>query len=242
MKRFAKIAFCITAIIIISILFCLTYGFAEEAVMEEEISWTVTEYKQEWSEDFLWEALLRYSNNEKIIAGVMGYFYRESFMRSDAIAGWGVRNVQLGCDTSKEFTELIDAGLADGSTRDLFIEYAHLRYGGYGLGQWSSPYYVGALYDFAQKWGTSIGDAEMQCAFMIWSLEHQTPELWEDLYTYTNIITIGRKIGRLYDGTGPDGAETIAAYAQEYYKKYGTKNIRPIFFYYLNLFAPAIKQ
>jgi hypothetical protein len=48
---------------------------------------------------------------------------------------------------------------------------------------------------------------------MIWSIEHQTPLLWEDLYTYTNILTIGRKIGRLYDGTSLDGAEVIAGYA-----------------------------
>ena len=30
--------------------------------------------------------------------------------------------------------------------------------------------YVSALYDFAQEWGTSIGDAEMQSAFMAWSI------------------------------------------------------------------------
>jgi len=42
----------------------------------------------------------------------------------------------------------------------------------------SKPY-LEALYNFAQEWGTSIGDAEMQCAFMAWSIKYQTPKLWK---------------------------------------------------------------
>lgn len=86
-----------------------------------------------------------------------------------------------------------------------------------------SERYLDKLYDFAQEWGTSIGDAEMQCAFTVWSMEHQTPKLWEQLQNETNILTIGRKIGHLYDGTSEFGSETIASLAQGYYKKYGTQ-------------------
>lgn len=84
-----------------------------------------------------------------------------------------------------------------------------------------SKHYLEELYNFAQEWGTSIGDAEMQCAFMIWSIEHQSPKLWEQIQDETDLWIIGRKIGRLYDGTGELGSETIASFAQEYYKKYG---------------------
>ena len=101
MKRFTKIVFCITAIIIISILFCLTYGFTDNAVTKiEDKEIVITEYKVKESSDFLWETLHKYSDNEKIIAGIMGYFQRESRMRSDAIAGWPTRDARQGYDTS----------------------------------------------------------------------------------------------------------------------------------------------
>ena len=65
MKRITKITFCITAIIIISILFCLT-SFADNAV--------VTEYKSENADDIIYTALSQYLDDEEIIAGIMGYF------------------------------------------------------------------------------------------------------------------------------------------------------------------------
>ncbi len=234
MKRFTRIFFCVIAIIIISILFCqiCSYGdntFEENTKTEQQCAkieckeFVITQYKKEASNDFLWETLSKYVDNEKIIAGIMGYFYRESSMRSDAIAGWGTRDKQQKCDTSLEFTIKVDEGLADGSSKEYFIKQVHTHFGGYGLGQWMSERYLDKLYDFAQEWGTSIGDAEMQCAFTVWSIEHQTPKLWEQLQNETNILTIGRKIGHLYDGTGEFGSETIASLAQGYYKKYGTQ-------------------
>ena len=86
-----------------------------------------------------------------------------------------------------------------------------------------SKKYLEKFYDFAQEWGTSIGDAEMQCAFTVWSIENQSQRLWEEIIDEKDIWIIGRKIGHLYDGTGELGSSTIASYAQEYYKKYATK-------------------
>ena len=234
MKRITKTIFCITAIIIISILFCLTC-FGEDnsssAVIQEpqyniemqiDKLTVITKYKKQASNDIIYDILSTHLDNEKIIAGIMGYFKRESEMRSDAVAGWPQRDIRKKLDFSKDFTETVDAGLADGSTKDYFIEQVHIHFGGYGLGQWMSKHYLEKLYEFAQEWGTSIGDAEMQCAFMVWSIEHQTPKLWKQIQDEKDIWTIGRKIGRLYDGTGELGSETIASYAVEYYKKYGT--------------------
>lgn len=215
MKRITKITFCITAIIIISILFCLT-SFADNAV--------VTEYKSESANDIIYTALSQYLDDEEIIAGIMGYFQRESKMRSDAIAGWPDRDSEkYNIDSSKDFTAKVDMGLKDGSTKEYFVEEVSCHLGGYGLGQWMNEKYVSALYDFAQEWGTSIGDAEMQSAFMAWSIQHQTPKLWKQIQNENNVWIIGRKIGHLYDGTNSLGSETIASFAQEYYKKYGTK-------------------
>ena len=43
-------------------------------------------------------------------------------MRSDAVAGWPVRDIRGKLDFSQDFTEKIDSGLQDGSTKDYFIE------------------------------------------------------------------------------------------------------------------------
>ena len=229
MKRITKFNFCITAIIIISILFCLTNSFAEKLQAPEEMviqikNGVITEHRTEEAEDFLWKTLMHYfDDNELIVAGVMGYFQRESQMRSDAIAGWATRDMQSGLDTSQEFTNEIDAGLKEGTTKEQFIDQVHIQLGGYGLGQWVGLTYLSDFYDFAQKWGGSIADAEMQCAFMRYSLEYHTPELWQLIQEEDNAYIIGRKIGYLYDGTHELGAETIASYAQEYYKEYGTR-------------------
>ena len=224
MKRFTKVTSFVIAIIIISILFCQIYSYAEEGKFNiEKTEYVVTQYKKEASDDFLWETLSKYLDNEKIIAGIMGYFKRESQMRSNAIAGWGIRDYRVHGDSSAIFTEEVDKGLHDGSTKEYFIEQVHYHLGGYGLGQWMSKKYLEKFYDFAQEWGTSIGDAEMQCAFTVWSIENQSQRLWEEIIDEKDIWIIGRKIGHLYDGTGELGSSTIASYAQEYYKKYATK-------------------
>jgi hypothetical protein len=44
---------------------------------------------------------------------------------------------------------MIDAGLKDGSTRDLFLNKDNKRCGGYGLGQWFQQHYLEELYDYA---------------------------------------------------------------------------------------------
>ena len=58
---------------------------------------------------------------------------------------------------------------------------------------------------------------------MAWSIENQTTDVWEDIQNMNDILSIGRRIGYGYDGTGYAGSETIASAAQGYYKKYGTK-------------------
>ena len=270
MNRYVKIILCITAIIIISILFCLTYSEAaipEEiemasstAVMndwqppaiqiltattkpsptpsednmtilvEEKIlpikekTWVVTQCKNEEHEKFIWDTLMRELNNEKIVAGIMGYFKRESGLKSDAIPSFYLRDVWEECDTSARYTEFLDAGLEDGSTReylvDIKLEDGSPRNGGYGLGQWYMKRYLNKLYDFAQEWGTSLGDAEMQCAFMAWSIQNQTPKCWDRIKDAKNIYQIGRDIAVWYDGASEVGQGMIIQYTVEYYNKY----------------------
>lgn len=179
-----------------------------------------TDYKSEKSEELVWNELSKYSPSDAVTAGIMGYFYRESQMRSDAIAGWPGRNYTKGItDICSEFVEKIDAGLKDGSTKDEFIEKVNIHYGGFGLGQWSDPKYLGHFYEFVQESGGSIADAEVQCAFIFESMQ-QNERLWTEIQELDDAYRVGRRIGYLYDGTGELGAETIASFAKMYYERF----------------------
>lgn len=238
MKRNAKLTLCITAIIIINILFCLTADavmisqkdfiqeIKERGLVFDEV--VITECMTEESEKFLWNTLMHYlDGNELITAGIMGYFRREGGLKSNALQKWQERNAIEKRDCCTWYTEEIDKGLKDGSTKEVFLKDNNenlRRYGGYGLGQWFAQEYLDALYEFAQEWDTTLGDAEMQCAFMIWSLQNQRTPVWEEIKNEKNIYTVGRKIGYLYDGANGDSADIIMCYSVEYYEKYGIGN------------------
>lgn len=174
----------------------------------------VTQYKAKISEKLLWQFLSDYSPTQEMTAAILGFFWRESSLKSDAVARWP--NYQM--DICQQFTEKVDKGLKDGSTKNYFIKQTR-KYGGYGLGQWYSKNYLSAFYDFAQKWGTSIADAEMQCAFTVWSIQHQHKKHLDILKNYSDIYTNSLWMGSIYDGSKTAG-NTIYAKAKEFYKKF----------------------
>ena len=189
-------------------------------VLSCEAEATATACKAEWSEEFLWEELSKHSPSDAITAGIMGYFMRESQLRSDAVAGWVERNCAKDVtDICTEFTDRIDAGLDDGSTKEEFIEMVNVHYGGFGLGQWSDINYLHDFYDVVRDNGESIGDAEIQCEFIFHSMK-KNERLWNEITELDDPYRIGRRIGYLYDGTGTLGAETIASFAKIFYGRY----------------------
>ena len=192
-----------------------------EIVAEPEYKPVYTVVKAEESEIYIWQELSRYSPSDQITAGIMGYFWKESFMRSDAVAGWNVRNYFYGQDTDicVEFTQKIDAGLFDRSTKEYFIEMVQIHYGGYGLGQWLDTAYLNDFYEFIRRHHGSIGDAKLQCKFIFYSMQ-KNEKLWNSLLECKTALQCGRRIGTLYDGCGQESAEAIASCADLYYKKF----------------------
>lgn len=155
----------------------------------------------------IWSYLQELCPTEEITAGIMGWFYRESRLKSDAVAGWDVREKGI-CES---FAEEVDNGMP----KDEFIERVQ-AFGGFGLGQWVSHNYVGTLYDYIKKHDCSIADASAQCAFAVESLL-ENGLLWSELLECTTAIQCGRRIGLMYDGTSAEGAEAIAGFADYYY-------------------------
>lgn len=182
-----------------------------------------TEHNALESEEFIWNELSKYSPSEYITAGIMGYFWRESYMRSDAVAGWPTRNLGRETDICKSFTQEVDAGLEDRSSKDYFMDMIRLHYGGYGLGQWLGVGYLEHFYEFVRERHGSIGDAAIQCEFIFESIQ-KNEKLWESLLEAKNAEQCGRRIGYMYDGTGSDGANTMGSRAKVYYKRFNTED------------------
>ena len=178
---------------------------------------TYTERKGKGAEKFLWSELSKHSPSDVVTAAVLSYFWRESQYRSDAVAGWAKSKAGYGVDLCKKVTTKTDKGLEDGSSKEYFLRKVWL-YGGYGLGQWQSESYVEDLYDFAREYGGSIGDAEMQCAFVFHSLK-QKEDLWKKLKHCDDPKRAGRLVAIYYDGS-PSGAEYMGYKAGRLYEKY----------------------
>lgn len=179
-----------------------------------------TEEDSKESEKYLWDKISEFSPSDHITAAVLGYFKRESEFRSDAVAGWHTAYRVHGVDHCDIFTQAIDEGLTDGSSRERFVNECKYKYGGYGLGQWSSVSYCDALYSFAQEQGKSIGDADMQCEFAILSMMDDDI-LWPMLMGTESPYKAGMLIANLYDGTSE--VEYMANLACYYYDIYAEK-------------------
>ena len=172
---------------------------------------TITDYKEQASEDYLWEILHEECPNDYIAAGILGYFWRESFYRSDAVVGWHNILASTEVDPCEAFTKELDS-----ANRDEFIELVQ-NAGGYGLGQWYGRSHLESLYDFCKGYGSSFADAEMQCMFTI-HMVTTDPDIWETLKDADGAHTAGTIIAHLHDGSSK-GAGTIAAKAEQIYKE-----------------------
>jgi len=184
-----------------------------------EIEPMYTERKNMDHEEWLWEELSEHSPNDYITAGVLAYFWRESQYRSDAVCGWSTTLAYTNVDICAKVMKKTDKGLPDGSSRKYFIKTVR-DHGGFGLGQWYSMHHLEALYDFAVEYGTSIGDARMQCAFIFDYLQsEEESEVWGYLMKSRTAEHAGRLIAIYIDGT-TRGIDDIGLEAERLYKKY----------------------
>ena len=168
-------------------------------------------------EAWLWTELSEHSPNDIVTAAVLSYFWRESQYRSDIVACCYISLYGYVRDLCQEVLDEFDQTLAEGDARKAFVKRIR-KYGGYGLGQWCSRAYLEDLYDYACTYGTSLGDARMQCSFIFYSLQ-KNEELWRMLCKCKDPEKAGRLIGIYYDGT-QSGAPYIGYKAKKLYEKY----------------------
>jgi hypothetical protein len=108
----------------------------------------------------IWDTLMAEFNNPFGVAGLMGNLYSESSL--SPINLQGTYEKKLGF-TDQTYTDAVDNGTYTNFVKDS---------AGYGLAQWTYWSRKQSLLNFAKSKGTSIGDLNMQLAFLIKELKN----------------------------------------------------------------------
>lgn len=124
---------------------------------------------------YLWDKLFAAIRNPFGVAGLMGNLEAESGLIPNNLQNTG--NKSLGM-TDAEYTAAVDNG-----TYDQFANDGQ----GYGLAQWTYKTHKAALLAFAKEHGTSIGDFDMQIAYMLDELQYGFSAVWYVLINATSV-------------------------------------------------------
>lgn len=141
----------------------------------------------------IWNFLIVYLDNPYGAAGVLANIDYESDCDPKRVQG----DFSEGFEYSVSYTKLVDEGNVN---RDSFIwALPDEGYGsGYGLCQWTLDRKEG-LYDLAKKDGTSVGDLNTQCTYLIMELEMKYPELSKLLKTTTDTREAAREFFYVFE-------------------------------------------
>lgn len=170
------------------------------------------------TEKVVWDYLTGKGLNAYAVAGLMGNLYAESGLNSCNLQNSYNKSLNM---TDAEYTAAVDSGSYGNFVKDK---------AGYGLAQWTYYTRKQALLDYAKKAGASIGDLDMQLAF-----------LWDELKGYKSVISILKSAESVRAASDAvllefekpaDQSEAVqkkrAEYGEAYYKKYaGTQQAVP---------------
>lgn len=158
----------------------------------------------------IWAFLTGKGLNAYAAAGIMGNLYAESGLNANNLQNSYSKKFNM---SDAEYTAAVDNGS--------YTNFAHDK-AGYGLAQWTYYSRKQALFDYAKAAAASIGDLNMQLAF-----------LWQELQGYKSVMKVlkaATSVRAASDAvlTGyekpADQSETVqkkrAEYGQKYYDKY----------------------
>lgn len=114
------------------------------------------------NEKKIWDYLVAQIGNPFGVAGLMGNLYAESGLRANNLQNSYAKKLGL---SDEEYTAAVDAGSYTNFVRDS---------AGYGLAQWTYWSRKQALLEFAAAAAASIGDLDMQLAFLLKELAGYT--------------------------------------------------------------------
>lgn len=162
------------------------------------------------NEKKIWDTLLSSIGNPYGVAGLMGNLYAESALKPTNLQN--AYEKKLGY-TDDSYTAAVDNGS--------YTNFAHDS-AGYGLAQWTYWSRKQNLLVFAKERGTSIGDLDMQLAFLLKELDGYSAVM-KTLKTAASIREASDAVLTKYERPA-DQSETAkarrAGYAQRYYDDY----------------------
>ena len=158
----------------------------------------------------IWEFLISKGLTPAGAAGLMGNLYAESAFNPKNLQGSYEKKLGF---TDETYTAAVDNGSYTNFVRDC---------AGYGLAQWTYWSRKSALLTFARTAGKSVGDLEMQLAFLIQEISG-----YKSVYavlTTTDSVKAASDIVLTQYERPADQSETAknrrAGYSQTYYDKY----------------------
>lgn len=163
------------------------------------------------NEEKLWQSLYALINNAFGVAGLFGNLDKES--------GLNPKNLQNSCEkrlrlTDEEYTAAVDNGTYANFVKDS---------AGYGLAQWTYWTRKQNLLNFAKARGVSIGDFDMQCAFLCKELSENYAGLLSALKSVSSVRAASDLVLTNFEQP-KDQSEAVkiarAECSQKYYDKY----------------------
>ena len=141
------------------------------------------------------------------VAGLMGNLYAESALNP--------KNLQQSFEkklgyTDESYTLAVDAGTYDNFVRDS---------AGYGLAQWTYWSRKQNMLDYASKQKKSIGDLEMQLAFLFEELSKSYPTVLAKLKSARSVKSASDTVLTEYERPADQGS-AVKAKRTEYGQKY----------------------
>ena len=166
------------------------------------------------NEEKIWNYLTAAGMTACGAAGLMGNLYAESGLRPNNLQN--SYEGKLGM-ADAEYTELVDHGRYTNFARDSAR---------YGLAQWTYHTRKAALLAFAKERGASIGDLEMQLAFLLHELGGSFPGVLETLKTAKTIEAASNAVLLKFERPANQGDAVKlkrVQYGQVYYNKFAAK-------------------
>ena len=160
----------------------------------------------------IWDFLLSQIGNEYGVAGLMGNLYAESGLNPKNLQNTYNKKLNI---SDEEYTMLVDGG----NYPDFITDKA-----GYGLAQWTYYTRKQNLLNYAKQKGKSIGDLDMQLAFLLQELSG-----YRDVYqTLIHAKNVGEAAVAVLTGyeKPANQSETVrkkrTQYGQTFYDKYAS--------------------
>lgn len=167
------------------------------------------------NEKIIWDTLMASINNPYGVAGLMGNLYAESAL--SPINLQGTYEKKLGY-TDSSYTAAVDNGS--------YTNFVHDS-AGYGLAQWTYWSRKEKLLNFAKERKVSIGDLNMQLAFLIQELQAYS-SVWKVIISATSVKAASDKVLTGYEKPANQGSSVKtkrANYGQKYYDAYHNSTI-----------------